>query len=716
MSDFNNHRYVVWKEPIYRLSGGTIFSAQGERFMNKFTTSQIRNVCLLGHGGSGKTSLAEAMLYLTKATDRLGKTSEGNTVCDFDPEEIRRGLTIQSTVAPVYWKDCKINVLDTPGYLDFAGEVMQSVRVADAALIVIDGKAGVEVGAELAWQYATDAGIPKSFFINKFDDPECRFYKAFDALRAAFGVSVCPLLIPMIENGAVTGFLNLMDLKTYVYNKQGTHEEGSIPAEFTEIADKYRNMLLESIAETSDELMEKFFAGEEITREEAVEAIHNGIIHGSICPVICGSAGKMWGVEALLDTIAESYPRHTAKKFEKNVDGENVAIDKEGKEPAVFVFRTVSDSFGKQSFFKVMTGNLDNTMSLKNLTTGSAEKFGHIYEVRGKKMTEVDSMACGDIGMIQKLTDTATGDTLTNLDMKPYMGIEYPEPYMTMAISPKSKGDEDKIANGIARIREEDKTIAFENNAETKQLLISGLGDIHLDVIVSRLKSRYNVDVALSKPKIAYRETIRKTIQAEGKHKKQSGGHGQYGHVKITFSPGEGDGLTFTESVVGGAVPKGYFPAVEKGLAEAMQKGVLAGYPMVGLAADLYDGSYHDVDSSEMAFKLAANLAYKELTKASPVLLEPVGELHVTVPDSMVGDIIGDLNKRRGRVLGIDHIDGRKGYQTVTAEVPQAEMADYPIAVRAMTQGKGTFSYRFVRYEDVPGNVSAKVIADAAAE
>lgn len=483
--------------------------------MNKFSTAQIRNVCLLGHGGAGKTSLAEAMLFLTKASDRLGKTADGNTVCDFDPEEIKRKLTIQSSIAPVYWKDCKINILDTPGYFDFNGEVMQSIRVADAALIVIDGKAGVEVGAELAWEYATAAGLPKSFFINKFDDPECRFYKAFDALRAAFGVSVCPLLIPMIENGAVIGFLNLMDLKTYIYNKEGKHEEGAIPAEFTEVADKYRNMLLESIAETSDELMEKYFAGEEITREEAVEAIHQGIIHGTICPVICGSAGKMWGVEALLDTIAESYPRHTAKKVEKNIDGEDVVIDKEAAEPAVFVFKTVSDSFGKQTFFKVMTGNLDNTMSLKNLTTGTVEKFGHLYEVRGKKTTEVDSLSCGDIGMIQKLVDTGTNDTLTNIDMKPYETIKYPEPYMTMAISPKSKGDEDKIAGGIAKLRDEDKTINFENNAETKQLLISGMGDIHLDVITSKLKSRNNVDVELSKPRIAYRETIKKKIQAE---------------------------------------------------------------------------------------------------------------------------------------------------------------------------------------------------------
>ncbi len=684
--------------------------------MNKFLTSQIRNVCLLGHGGSGKTSLAEAMIYLSGASDRLGKTADGNTVCDFDAEEIKRGFTIQSSIAPITWKDAKINILDTPGYFDFVGEELQAIRVADAALIVMDGKAGVETGTELAWQYATEAGIPKSFFINKFDDPECRFYKAFDALRAAFGISVCPLMIPMIENGAVTGFLNLMDLKTYVYNKQGTHEEGQIPDEFKEIADKYRNMLLESIAETSDVLMEKFFAGEEISREEAVEAIHEGIIHGSICPVICGSAGKMWGVEALLDTISESYPRHTAKKVEKNIDGEDVIIDKEAKEPSVFVFKTVADSFGKQTFFKVMTGNLDNTMTLTNLRTGTSEKFGHIYEVRGKKITEVESLSCGDIGMIQKLITTDTNDTLTNLDLKPYSTINYPEPNMVMAVSSKNKGSEDKISTGIARIREEDLTINFENNAETKQLLISGIGDMQLDVITSRLKSRYNVEVELSKPKIAYRETIRKTIQAEGKHKKQSGGHGQYGHVKITFSPGEDEGLTFTESVVGGAVPKSYFPAVEKGLAESMLKGIVAGYPVVNLHADLYDGSYHDVDSSEMAFKLAANLAFKELPKANPVLLEPVGELKVTVPENMVGDVIGDLNKRRGQVLGMEHIEGRKGYQAVLASAPQAEMTDYTIALRAMTQGKGTYSFKISGYEEVPSNVAQKIIAEAKAE
>lgn len=684
--------------------------------MADFNTKQLRNIALLGHSGSGKTSLAEAMLYFTKATDRMGKPSDGNTVCDYDPEEIKRGFTLQTAMAPVTWKDTKINLLDTPGYLDFSGEVLQAVRVADSALIMVDGKSGVEVGTELAWDYATEAGIPKAFFINKFDDPEARFHKVFTQLHDTFGVSVCPLLIPMIEGNAVIGFINLMDLKTYVYDKEGKHSEADIPASFADEVETYRNLLLEAIAETSDELMEKFFAGEEIGREEALEAIHQGIIHGSIVPVICGSSTKMWSVEAMLDIIADSFPRTTAKGTEKNIDGEDVAIETEG-DPALFVFKTIADPFGKMTFFKVMSGTLTKDAVLKNLTTGATEKIAHIYVMRGKKQTEVNSLACGDIAMVSKLTATNTGDTLTNLPLKPYRKIDFPQPFLSMAIQPKSKGDEDKIAQGITKLLEEDYTIRYVNNPETKQLVLSGLGDIHLDVITSKLKSRYNVEIALFPQKIPYRETIKKRIQVEGKHKKQSGGHGQYGHVRITFAPGEAEGLTFTESVVGGAVPKNFFPAVEKGLLESMAKGVLAGYPMVHLAADLYDGSYHDVDSSEMAFKIAANLAYKELVNANPVLLEPVGELKVYVPGDLVGDVIGDLNKRRGRVLGMSAWEGgKKGYQVVEAEVPLGEMSDYTIALRALSQGKGRFTFNIVRYEEVPALNAQKIIADAKAE
>ena len=683
--------------------------------MTKTDTKQIRNVCFLGHGGSGKTSVAEAMLYIAKETDRLGTTSDGNTVCDYDPEEIKRGFSLQDAVAPVMWKNAKINVIDTPGYLDFSGEVMQALRVADSAVIIVDGKAGIEAGTELAWDHASDAGIPKAFFVNKFDDPECRFNRVFTQLHDTFGVSVCPLMIPMVEGDKVTGFIKLIDKKTYIYDKTGAHTEGDIPEEYMEIVDKYRDMLFAAIAGVSDELMEKYFAGTPISYNEAIEAIHEGIIHGSIVPVLCGSAAKMWGVETLMDTIAESFPRCTAKEHEKASDGSNIEIDKDSADTAVFVFKTVADPFvGKMTFFKVMTGTLTNQMTLKNLRSGSSERMAKIYTVRGKKQIETDSLACGDIGMIAKLSSTDTGDTLASSDsMKEYKKIVFPEPFYSRAIVPKAKGDEDKIASGITRLLEEDYTIRFENDAETKQLLLYGLGDIHLDVIAAKLKSRYGVSVDMNEPKIAYREAIKKKIDAEGKHKKQSGGHGQYGHVKIHFAPAEEDGLKFTESVVGGSVPKGYFPAVEKGLTESMQKGVLAGFPMIGLAADLYDGSYHDVDSSEMSFKLAANLAYKELINANPVILEPVGELKVYIPGDIVGDVMGDLNKRRGRVNGIEAWDGKKGYQIITADVPKAEMNDYTIALRAMSQGKGTFTFYFLKYEEAPAPIAQKIIAEA---
>ena len=689
--------------------------------MANITTKSIRNVCLLGHGGSGKTSLCEAMLYLAKETDRLGKTPEGNTVSDYDPEEIRRGFSLSTTVEPLMWQESKINILDTPGYLDFTGEVLEGMRVADSALIVVDGRNGVEVGTELAWDYAETEGIPKAFFINRFDDGEARFKRVFDALREKFGVAVCPLLIPMIEGDKVIGFLNLIDMKAEVYDKSGANMVSQIPEEFQSIAEEYRNMLYESIAQTSDDLMDKFFNEEPITYNEAMNAVHDGIINGEIVPVFCGSATKMWGVTAVLDTIANSFPRPTARGNEIIVtdDGEDeIAIDPEG-ETSVFVFKTVADPFvGKMSFFKVMNGTVKRDMTLRNTSNGGSEKFAHIYTIKGKKQTEVDALCCGDIGMTAKLNAVNTGDTLTaSAKNIKYRGIAFPEPFLTQAIKPLAKGDEDKISSGIAKLLEEDLTTRYENNAETKQLLISGVGDIHLDVLVAKLKNRFGTSVVLEKPKIAYRETIKKSVEAEGKHKKQSGGHGQYGHVRIKFAPGEGDGLTFTESVVGGAVPKGFFPAVEKGLLEAMQKGVLAGYPVVGLAADLYDGSYHDVDSSEMSFKMAASLAYKDgLPRANPILLVPVGSLNCIVPDNMVGDVIGDINKRRGRVLGMEATHGKKGYTTVQAEVPKAEMMDYPIALRATTQGRGSFTFYFERYEEVPGNVAQKIIAESQKE
>lgn len=683
--------------------------------MGKVTTNQIRNICLLGHGGSGKTSLAESMLFLAKASDRLGNVPDGNTVCDFEPEEIKRQFSISSAVANCTWKDCKINIIDTPGFFDFVGEVLTGLRVADSAIITVDAKSGIQVGTELAYERATAAKLPISFFINKSDDPEANFEKVFDNLTATFGNSVCPIIIPGLTPAS---FINLIDLKKYEYKSDGSHTEAEIAPEYKKTVDKYREKLFEAIATTSDELMTKFFDGEEITKEEAVEAIHMGIIEGTIIPVFSGSATKLWGVESLLDTIADSFPRHTAKKVEKViVDGKvtDYKIEKEGA-PSIFIFKTSIDQYGRLSYFKVMSGELSNTMTLKNKQTDSLEKFSHFYTVRGKKQTEVDTLCAGDIGVIMKLQNTNTNNTLSLSGEIEYAPPTFPEPYYTMALQPKIKGEEEKIALGIYRILDEDCTLRFENNAETKQLLLSGIGDMHLDVVLAKLKVRNSVSVNLVAPKIAYRETIRKKVQAEGKHKKQTGGHGQYGHVKINFGPGEADGLTFTQSVVGGAVPKGYFPAVEKGLLECMQKGVLAGYPVVNLAADLYDGSYHDVDSNELSFKMAAALAYKAgLPKANPILLEPVGILTVSVPEAIVGDIMGDLNgKRRASVLGMTASLEKKGYTVIEAEVPRGEMVDYAISLRAMSQGKGTFTYKQTRYDEVPAAIAQKIIAASA--
>ena len=683
--------------------------------MSTFNTKIIRNVCLLGHSGDGKTSLAEAMLYVAGCSDRFGKVTDGNTVCDFDPEEIKRGYSISTTLAPLTWNDVKINIIDTPGYLDFVGEVKEAVRVADSAIIAVNAKVGIEVGTNLAWDYATEAGIPKSFFINKFDDPEASFTRVFDELKSTYGVCICPIIIPQLIEGKVKGFINLINMKGIWYDDDGNAEYREIDPSFRAAADEYHNMLLESIAQTDDVLLDKFFNEEEITYEEAVNAIHEGIIHGDIVPVFCGSATRLWGVRRMLDTIVDSFPRFTARKVEKTSEGD-LEIKPDG-DTSIFVFKTVADPFvGKMSYFKVMSGTLKRDMTLKNLSNDTTEKLAKIYTIRGKKQTEVDELACGDIGMIAKLAATNTNDTLAATGNVKYAPVSVPEPFYSMAIKPTAKGDEDKISSGMAKLLEEDLTIKYENNAETKQLVISGLGDIHLDVVSAKLKQRFGTSVTLEEPIIPYRETIKKKVQAEGKHKKQSGGHGQYGHVRIEFAPGEGDGLTFTESVVGGAVPKGFFPAVEKGLLEAMEHGVLAGYPVVGLAANLYDGSYHDVDSSEMAFKLAASLAYKDgLAKANPVILEPVGELKVLIPDSMMGDVLGDLNKRRGRILGMEAAEGKKGYQLVSAEVPKAEMADYTIALRALSQGYGSFTFYFVRYEEAPAAVAQKIIENARA-
>ena len=677
--------------------------------MATIETKRIRNIALLGHGGSGKTSLAEAMIYMCGGTDRLGKVADGNTVCDYDAEEVKRGFSLSASIANITWKDCKINILDTPGYLDFVGEAAQALRVADSAIIVVDGKAGIEVGTELAWNYVEDAGLPRAFFINKFDDNEARFARVLDSLHETFGKHICPLTIPMVKNGEVTGCIDLIDQSAHVFDKNGRHSVEMVPEESLEAVQKYRDMLMEAVASTNEDLMDKFFEGEEITYIEAINAVHEGIITGEIVPVFCGAATKLWGMWTLLDKITESFPRHTAKVVELDVNGDEIAIDPEGP-ASIFVFKTVADPFvGKMSFFKVMNGSVKKDMNLRNLTSGSGERLAHIYTIKGKNQTEVDELACGDIGMTAKLSATNTNDTLTAEGDVKYSTIEYPTPYMCRAMVPVSAADESKISQSIAKMMEEDLTLKYENNAETKQMLVYALGDMHLAVLATKLKSRFGVNIKYDDTKIAYRERITKIVDVEGKHKKQNGGSGQYGHVKIRFAPGTEEGLTFTVSVVGGTVPKNFYPAVEKGLTDAMVKGV-AGYPVVQLAADLYDGSYHDVDSDEISFKTAASIAYKKcLEQAAPVLLEPVGDLAITIPDALVGDVMGDLNKRRGAVMGMEPAH-KKGFQVVNAIAPKAELADYPIALRAMSQGRGSFEYKVTGYDVVPGNIAQKIV------
>ena len=680
---------------------------------NVTETNKIRNICLLGHGGNGKTSVAEAMLYISKGIDRLGKTQDGTTVSDYDAEEIKRKFSISTSIAPVTYNNTKINIIDTPGYLDFSGEVIQGLRVSGCALIVMDAKTGVDAGCELAWEYATEATVPKAFFINKIDDENARFAANLAHMRDKFGKTVCPVTIPLFDDRKCVGIVNLIKNKAYRYD--GTEaKEIAIEDRFLDNIAEARSLLMESLASTSDELMEKFFAEEEFTEQEMTEALCKGINDRTIAPVMVGSALTLDGITSLLYVISNSFPTPFGKKHERNLDNEYVKIDPDG-DPSIFVFKTVADPFvGKMSYFKVMNGTLKANTVLKNLTTGENEKFAHIYTLKGKKQTEVEELACGDIGMTAKLSNTNTNDTLSVSSDVMYKKINFKKPYYTMSVTPLAKGDEDKISSAIARILEEDMTIKYENNAETKQMLISGLGDTHLDIVVSKMKTRYGTSVGLNPAKVAYRETIKKSVQVEGKHKKQSGGSGQFGHVKITFSPGFEDGLTFTQSVVGGSVPKGYYPAVEKGLLEAMEKGVLAGFPVVGLAADLFDGSYHPVDSNEISFKLAAKLAYKEgLPKAIPVILEPVGSLKVRVPEYLVGDVIGDLNKRRGRVLGMNPDEENHSMTIVEAEVPQSEMANYTISLRAMSQGRGSFDFDFARYEEAPANIAQKIIADA---
>ena len=686
--------------------------------MKQYDAKKIINIALAGHSGAGKTSVAEAMLYLAGASDRLGKVSDGNTVCDFDAEEVKRKVSVVTAVAPLEWKGYKINLIDTPGLFDFEGGVSEGMRAADTALIVVSGKNGVNVGTEKAVKAATKSGLTKAFFVNGLCDESARFYRVFETLKASFGPSVCPVVVPYIVDGKANCYINLLEHRAYLY-ENGKMTPTAMP-DMGDRLDGLRTAICEAVAETSDEMFEKYFSGEEFTPEEIIVGISTGVKNGTISPVFCGDAQNTFGIDQLLNGLTWLAPSAADKGSEIGVDtnGDPVelAVNESGAAAAV-IFKTIADPFvGKLSYFKVISGKISADTPLVNMRTGAPERIGKVLIIRGKKQEEVPYVGAGDIGAVAKLQDASTGDTLCAPARKVVLDpVEYPAPSYSMAIYPKTKGEEDKVAQALARIAEEDPTIKFANNTETHQMLVSGMGEQHLDVVVSKIKAKFGVDVYLEEPKVAYRETIRKKVQVQGRHKKQSGGHGQFGDVWIEFEPCDCGDLEFAERVVGGAVPKGFFPAVEKGLRDCIKKGPLAGYPVVGLKETLYDGSYHPVDSSEMSFKMAAAVAYKNgLPQANPTLLEPIGALKATVPDNNMGDVMGEVNKRRGRVLGMN--PGEDGMQIVEAEVPMAEMSDFATYIRQVTQGRGSFTFTFERYEDAPANVAQKVIERAKQE
>ncbi len=684
--------------------------------MRQYLAGRIRNIALTGHSGSGKTSLTEALLFKAGATDRLGKVADGNTVSDYDPEEIKRQVSVSTSIAPFAWGSTKINLIDTPGLFDFAGETVQGVRAAESLLICVSGKSGVDVGTEKAYKMAKDASKATMFFVSKLDADHADFYKVFEELKATFGPTVCPIVVPYVEDREVKSYINLIDMKAYTYDEKGEPHEVEMP-DFGHRLDGLTAAVSEAVAETDEALFEKYFSGEQFTRDEIIRGVHTGVTNGSISPVLCGCTTNLQAIDMLLDGIVDLLPSPWEKGGEVAVDadGEPVEVVCTDEAPlAAYVFKTIADPFiGKLSYIKVISGKLSADMTPINSRTGQPERLGKIIYVRGKKQEDTAYITAGDIGAVTKLAATETGDALCDpkkvLNFDP---INFPKPCLQMAIKTEAKGDESKIASALQRLMEEDPTIAYENNAETHQQLVSGLGEQHLDVLVSKLKNKFGVSVSLEVPRVAYRETIRKKVKVQGKHKKQSGGHGQFGDVWIEFEPTVGDGLVFEEKVFGGAVPKSFFPAVEKGLQDCVKHGVLAGYPVVGLKATLVDGSYHPVDSSEMSFKMAASIAYKNgMPEASPVLLEPIGNLKVYVPDSNTGDIIGDLNKRRGRVLGMN--PSADGLQEIEADVPMSEMSDFATAIRSMTQGRGYFTFDFARYEQLPSNLEAKVIEEA---
>ena len=676
--------------------------------MKQYSENNIRNVALLGHGGSGKTTLADAILFYGKATERIGKISDSTTVMDFDAEEKKRKTSVSTSVYALEIGDNKLNIIDAPGLFDFAGGVSEALIAADSAIVTISGKSGLTVGAKQCFEKARALGKSVAIFIGKLNSTHAHFYRVLSALAGQYGAVICPIIVPYIENEEVKCYINLIENKAYACDGLEI-KEMRLPV--SEEIDNMRSMLLEAIATTDEALMEKYFAGEEFTIEEMITGLSIGVKNGDICPVYSGVQQSGDAVPIMVDNLLQILPSVADCKY-KTADGTDAAFDKNG-DPALCVFKTIADPFvGKLSYFKVISGTVKGDMRLKNNRTGEEERLSKLLWIKAAKQEDADTISAGDIGAVAKLGGVLTGDTLSLKGDLAVAKADFPAPTLQVAVYPKAKGDEEKITSAFNRMAEEDPTIKVYNDKETHELILCALGEQHIDVIVSRLKSKFGAEVELKKPKIAYRETIRKSVKVQGRHKKQSGGHGQFGDVWIKFEPCEEETLVFCEEVFGGAVPKNFFPAVEKGLRDASEKGVLAGYPMVGVKATLYDGSYHPVDSSEMSFKMAAGIAYKEgIPQASPVLLEPIGTLKVLVPDEMLGDVIGDINKRRGRIIGMNPAENK--LQEILGEVPIAEMSDFSTAMRSITQGTATFTLEIARYEEVPAQIAQKII-DAA--
>lgn len=665
--------------------------------MKNYSTDRLRNVAVVAHGGAGKTSLVETMLYDTGEINRIGRVEDGTTTSDYHPEEVDKQITIHTSLVPCEWNQTKINFLDTPGYADFIGDVKGALRVADTALFVISAVDGVEVQTEVIWDYVQNDNLPRAIFVNKMDRENADFYEVMNQVKDKLGANPAPMQLPIGMALDFSGIVDLLEQKAYKFDEEGKPQEIPIPGELNDSISEYREQLIEAAAESDDELLMKYLEGEELTQDEIREGLKKGIKEAKIAPVFCGSATKNMGATNLMDNIVNYLP----------------APDADGNEPfSALVFKTLADPYvGRMNFIRVFSGKLTTSTNLYNNTKDKNEKIGQILYVRGKNSTQTQEVPAGDLAVLVKLQATGTSDTLcTKENPVTLKGIEFPLPTYTVAIQPKSKGDEDKLGNGMSKILEEDPVLTMEKSAETKETLLTGMGDVHLDIVVNKLKKRYGVDIEVSTPKVPYRETIRTEVKVEGKHKKQSGGHGQFGHVWIRFYPTDGE-FVFTEKIFGGAVPKNYIPAVEKGLQDAMQEGVLAGYPVTGLGAELYDGSYHPVDSSEMAFKVAASLAFKKgMEQAKPTLLEPIMEVEVKVPESFMGDIISDFNGKRGKILGMDPAGNET---TVKALVPLAEMYTYAIDLKAMTQGRGSFTMKFNGYEEVPERLAQEVIKKA---